>query len=257
MKQLTINPFYGDMAEQAKSRLRLLLKMMPVHAYVVVRTEWTMLKVRVRSRRAAAAFAGQRGLMVNIGAGRLGKPGWVNVDAFPGPHVSCVYDCRKQLPFEDGSVRAIFCEHFFEHIDYTEEVPRFLSECRRVLEPGGRLRLIVPDAGRYIRAYAESGWDALAALRTLGADRSDPFLGGQYQTKMELINVLFRQGHEHKFAYDFETMAYVLDRYGFVGIQQQAFGVTAASGLGLAIDEPARAVESLYVEATTPAAPSA
>ncbi len=62
-------------------------------------------------------------LLVNLGAGNKGKPGWVNVDSYPFTGINCVYDCRKHLPFPDESVKGIFCEHFFEHIDYTEEVP--------------------------------------------------------------------------------------------------------------------------------------
>ena len=60
-------------------------------------------------------------LKVNIGCGSRGRPSWVNVDCQALDSVNCVCDCRKVLPFPDNSVRLIFTEHFFEHIDYTEE----------------------------------------------------------------------------------------------------------------------------------------
>ena len=183
---------------------------------------------------------------MNIGPGLLGKPGWVNVDVSKGPNVNCLYDCRKSLPFPDESVKGIFCEHFFEHIDYTEEVPYFLSECHRVLKGGGILRLIVPDAEKYLRAYCKGDWDEVSKIRPLDAERSDFYHRCQYNTIMELINVMFRQGHEHKFAYDFETLRFVLDRYGFSAVRQE-YGQYLNSDLCL--DQASRASESLYVDA--------
>jgi predicted SAM-dependent methyltransferase len=151
------------------------------------------------------------------------------------------------LPFADGSVRGLFAEHFFEHVDYTEEVPSLLSECHRVLQPGGRMRIIVPDAEQYMRAYLSEGWEALAALRPLHEGRVDHYFRCRYNTKMELINVVFRQGGQHKFAYDFETMKFVLEQFGFVDVRREQFGHSQMPEL--CIDSPRRATESLYVEA--------
>ena len=44
-----------------------------------------------------------------------------------------------------------------EHIEPREELPRFLGDCHRALEPGGVLRIIVPDAERYLQAYCQGG----------------------------------------------------------------------------------------------------
>ena len=55
----------------------------------------------------------------------------------------------KPLPFPDGSARYLFAEHLIEHITFTEGMG-FLSECHRVLEPGGVLRLTFPDVTRLI-----------------------------------------------------------------------------------------------------------
>src|SRR5262249_41801669 len=155
---------------------------------------------------------------LNIGCGTCGKPGWVNLDFCPSPGVNCVYDCRRGLPFTDNSVRSIFTEHFFEHIDYTEEVPLFLSECCRVLEPGGLIRVVVPDAEKYLQAYCADGWKDMIRVRPLNPDLSDVHFGSQFSTKMEVVNAMFRQYFEHKFAWDFETLQFVLNRYGFCDI---------------------------------------
>jgi predicted SAM-dependent methyltransferase len=202
--------------------------------------------VRWRSRRIAERFREAQNLLVNVGAGARGRPGWVNLDASRSRGITAVVDVRTTLPFPDGSVRGLFTEHFLEHLDYAEEAPRFLAECWRVLAPGGVARVIVPDAGRYLRAYGEPGWTALAVLRGLGPDQTDPWLGGRYNTKLELINAIFRQRGEHKYAYDAETLMRTLRAAGFADVREQRFSVSALPEL--AIDSADRASESLFVE---------
>jgi hypothetical protein len=64
---------------------------------------------------------------------------------------------------------------------------------------------------------------------------------------MEVLNAMFRQYFEHKFAYDFPTLEFLLFRYGFSEVLNQSFGRSTLPEL--AIDSPDRASESLYVEA--------
>jgi predicted SAM-dependent methyltransferase len=247
VRQLDLFPHYGRDVAQMTGLRKLAYTLVPRHTlfpfWLELHTTW----MRLRTRRAYRQYMHARDLLVNLGAGDQGKPGWVNVDAVRSPGINCVYDCRTALPFPDDSVRGIFCEHFFEHLDYTEEVPSFLTACHRVLQPGGVLRLIVPDAERYLRAYCEGGWQELDRLRQLDAQHADPVFQCVYNTRMELINMVFRQGHQHKFAYDYETMAFLLRRYGFTRVEQQRFGVSLRPELS--IDRADRASESLYVEA--------
>ena len=60
-----------------------------------------------------------------------------------------------------GGSRGIHVEHYFEHLEPTTERPRFLAECRRCLEPGGVLRIIVPDMRKYVEAYLANDWTML------------------------------------------------------------------------------------------------
>jgi predicted SAM-dependent methyltransferase len=203
--------------------------------------------IRLTSRNAYSKYKDAKDLLVNLGCGAKGKQGWINVDAFKAPNVNCVFDCRKSLPFPDNSVKGIFCEHFFEHIDYTEEVPYFLSECYRVLQPGGVIRLIVPDATKYLEGYFQDGWELLSKIRPLDSEHRDLSLHGKYHTKMEVVNVMFRNGFQHKFAYDYVTLEFLLKKYGFSSIQPQGFGKSLIEEL--CIDQAERAPESLYIEA--------
>ena len=225
------------------------LPFIPRHAYHPFLSELRIALTRLRHRpsRVKKLFRGKRDLTVNIGPGQSAKEGWVNVDIFEYPGVNCIYDCRTGLPFCDESVRGIFTEHFFEHIDYVEEAPIFLLECHRVLEPGGVIRIIIPDAEKYIRGYCADGWEQLAAVRPLNPDHSDVHFGSRFHTKMEVLNAVFRQYFEHKYAYDFTTLEFALRRAGFSDVRQQEFGKSLLPEL--CIDNPDRASESLYVEA--------
>jgi hypothetical protein len=75
----------------------------------------------------------------------------------------------------------------------------------------------------------------------------DYYFGNRYDAKMEAVNVVFRQGVEHKYAYDAETLLNLLRRCGFARVEHQAFGRSLMQEICL--DQPMRASESLYVEA--------
>jgi predicted SAM-dependent methyltransferase len=218
----------------------------PRHAYLPFLRELRMVWRRVGTSKETRRFKNSRGLRLNIGCGSSGKPGWINTDIDSSSGVNCFWDCRKSLPFPDNSATCIFTEHFVEHLDYCEEIPFFLSECHRVLETGGVIRIIVPDAEKYLRGYCHGGWEELTKVRPLGPGLSDAHFGSRYNTKMELVNVVFRQHFHHKFAWDYETMEFVLRRFGFSRVHRQSFGQSVQDGL--AIDMAERASESLYVE---------
>jgi predicted SAM-dependent methyltransferase len=225
------------------------LPFVPRHAYhPFLREIRVALKKLVNSpSRVRKSFRDRRNLKVNVGPGMSAKEGWVNIDIFQFPGVNCIYDCRRSLPFADESVAFIFTEHFFEHIEYVEEAPFFLSECHRVLQPNGIIRMIVPDVEKYVRAYCKDGWEDLTEVRPLKPDHTDVHFGSRFQTKMEVLNAVFRQHFEHKFAYDFPTLELSLKRAGFTDIRRQAFGTSLSPDL--CIDNPTRVSESLYVEA--------
>jgi predicted SAM-dependent methyltransferase len=151
-------------------------------------------------------------------------------------------DIRKPLPFPDGSIRRILLEHVLEHVDFQSDAPAMLRDYHRVLEPGGVLRIIVPDAERFVKAYA-------AGDRTLWLELGwDPEnLPGDMVTPMHVLNHIFHQMGEHLFAYDFATLALALDRAGFRNVSKSAYRQSADPEL--AIDQPNHAPYSLYVEA--------
>jgi predicted SAM-dependent methyltransferase len=187
-------------------------------------------RVHGRSEKMAVRRYTSGGLRLNLGSGYHPKSGWVNVDLF-APTADLRLDLRRPFPFPDGSATYIYSEHVFEHFDYPNvyestgwdfqgtdrpsEALTFLSECRRVLAPGGALDLVVPDAEGMIGEYVRRA-DTPAPLEGWWGPR-------WCDTPMHCVNYLFRQGREHKYAYDEETLRRILETAGFDDVVRRLF----------------------------------
>jgi predicted SAM-dependent methyltransferase len=197
------------------------------------------------NRRRVSALRESRGLALNLGAGFHQRDGWTPIDLMVDPPGGIRWDVRWGLPFQSASVRRIHCEHFFEHLRFPDEVMPALAESFRVLEPGGELRIIVPDAGRYIRAYAEGDASFFEAMRELGG-ATTPF-----ETDIEIVNQAFRMGGDHQFAWDWPVMRRRLEATGFEHVEETGYDPERFIDQG---DEWRRR-ESLYVVAYKPSVP--
>jgi len=228
---------------------KVVISVLPIYIARQVKDE---IKIAVRhglySQRTRRQFAKLQECRVNIGCGPRPTPGWANLDVLPAEGVQ-FWDCRRGLPFSDNAVSAIYSEHSFEHLDLETEAKPFLQECLRCLRPGGVIRLIVPDAGAYLGLYGKQ-WDLLAAKRPLEHTENgwrDHWSENVYSTQMQLINWVFRQDYEHKYAYDEETLTLILRQAGFSQVARQSYGISFDSQM--ARDREDRSGESLYVEA--------
>ncbi|MES2278851.1 MAG: methyltransferase domain-containing protein [Bacteroidota bacterium] len=204
-------------------------------------------KVKWNRNNVKKALTDTRDFYANIGCGSLGLDNWINIDWSAYQNVTYTFDCRVALPFADNSAKGLFTEHFFEHIDYVTDVPPFLQHCYRSLQKDGVLRIIVPDAEKYLFGYVQDGWDYLKQTRPLDDNLNDALMGIKYETKMQLVNEVFRQGGEHKYAWDFETMKLCLNKAGFTNVYKMAY--LQSNDPHLKIDQAMRQYESLYVEA--------
>jgi predicted SAM-dependent methyltransferase len=185
----------------------------------------------------------QKGLLVNLGCGPFGlETGWINLDLFPIKNVYLRTDCRKYLPLADNSCKGLHVEMFLEHLDPTEELPVFLKECYRVLEPEGVLRVIVPDATLFLKAYFEDGWDAMNKISYGFEDWSL-----SYDTKMDALNHVFLQDYEHYGGWDAERLYHLLRKEKFSSVQQKSYQV--GDFPGKPIDREYHRQNALYMEA--------
>ena len=81
-------------------------------------------------------------LKLHVGCGKGILPGWINIDVDPAP---LALNVLWGLPFPDRSVSHVFVSHMLEHLFFPRDVRFFLAEVRRVMAPGGVVRIVVPD----------------------------------------------------------------------------------------------------------------
>lgn len=193
-------------------------------------------------RRARLAdLRNRRDLLLNVACGPQVLDGFVNLDLLPASGRVIAWDCRRSVPAADGAAAGIRAEQFVEHLEPREELPAFLGDCRRALKPGGVLRIIVPDAGRYLQAYCAPDLSGFRALEV-----PDPF-PSDLPTRMDVVNHIFHQWHEHRWGYDFETLNHRLKAAGFAKAQPMTYGSSLLPAL--AQDRDVHAPYSLYVDA--------
>jgi predicted SAM-dependent methyltransferase len=174
-------------------------------------------------------------LNLNLGCGPQTLPGWINVDIARGPEIDIVWDLTRSLPFPDDCCSVIYCEHLIEHLSRTNAAG-FLSECFRVLQPGGVVRVSTPNTERFLRSYAGNG----EFLR-------DPGFAEPIETPLDRINMMMRENGQHLWVYDRESLSLALRRAGFSTVVEQKYGESVHERLRQ-LDTPARAFESLYIE---------
>ncbi len=201
-----------------------------------VREEIGVARKHRRGVRLAKRYQSARGLKVNVGCGPNPKIGWLNIDLSDTADVTL--DMREPIPLPDGSCVIIYSEHFFEHLDYPGDAMRFLSECHRLLEAGGKFSAGVPDTEWPIVSYANKENEYFEFVKNSG------FHPSWCQTRMDNINFHFRQGEEHRYAYDYETFELILIQAGFTDVRRRKFDPE--------MDSPRRERGTLYIDAATP-----
>jgi len=91
---------------------------------------------------------------LHLGCGPEHRAGWVNVDANPDTRPQVVSRAEHLPMFEDASVDEIEACHLFEHFCHHEALAA-LREWSRVLKPGGKLSLELPNLERCIRTLGQ------------------------------------------------------------------------------------------------------
>jgi predicted SAM-dependent methyltransferase len=154
-------------------------------------------------------------------------------------------DISQPLPFADASVDWVYAEHLIEHVTMPVAVG-WLTEARRVLRPGGVLRLTTPDLARYLNGYAnEDGFLARHRRRLTMLGFGPPMP----QRKAFLVNQIFRY-YGHQWIYDLDELRHVLVRAGFAAgdVRHCAYRTGVRADVA-DLDTPFRTDETVYVEA--------
>lgn len=175
---------------------------------------------------------------LNWGSGSHTASGWINSDLRPKPGVDLVADIRHGLPIASGCLDYAVSIHALPEIPYPELVPA-LAELRRVLKPGGTLRLALPDLDRAIDAYRRGD----EAYFKVGPEDAES-LGGRL-----IVQILWYGYSRSLFTAEF--IEELLERAGFERVGHCAFRETE-SGIAEIVALDNREDESVYVEARAP-----
>lgn len=145
---------------------------------------------------------------LNVGSGDFPLAGWTNIDETRHSGVDLVLRVPP-IPFAADSVGDIYCGHFLEHLD-RDDARVFLGECYRVLVPGGRLGVLVPDMAEIFRRYVA---DEPAPIEyPAGTHRDLRDLDHMYEAVIRST----MQPSQHRWGYDLVTLRRALERAGFV-----------------------------------------
>lgn len=203
-------------------------------------------------RAAPEGGAAIRSLRLNVGCGSTVPSTWTNIDNSPtiwlaqhplpwrlarflrlvpadmadtprwAPRV-ILADARRYLPFPSGGVDAIYASHFLEHLS-RGDAARFLREARRLLRPGGLLRIVVPDVASLVEGYRQ----ARAAGDRSAADRLFDNLWvvdkglSRYPVWLQPLKSFLRTD-VHRWLYDEASLTALLEEIGFVEIRRRCY----------------------------------
>jgi len=148
-------------------------------------------------------------------------------------------NATRRIPLPDSSVDVVYSSHMFEHLDRAA-AEAFLDEVRRVLMPGGTVRLAVPDLAILAAEYASTGdGDRFIARLHLASSRP--------RTAMAKLRWLLVGDRGHAWMYDAASLMGVLTGREFKDVRVMPAGETAIPEPG-ELDLREREDETLYVE---------
>jgi SAM-dependent methyltransferase len=214
------------------------------------------------------------GIRVNVGCGLSPTPGWLNLDnslsvrVARWPTISAMLrrtgflaaksgelaemardgnvrfaNAAVRIPCATASVTAVYSSHMIEHLDRFE-ARAFLTEVKRVLRPGGVVRIAAPDLARMVSGYVADGdADGFVASIHMGLDRPAEL---RAWVKWTVVGP-----RHHLWMYDGKSLSRLLRETGFEDAAVMPPGSTRIPGPGQ-LDLRERAAESVYVEAVRP-----
>jgi predicted SAM-dependent methyltransferase len=147
---------------------------------------------------------------IHLGCGIRRIPGFVNVDRSDLPHLQYKAPLAPLPMFPDDAADLIYCSHAFEYLDRQEAIDA-LREWRRVLRPGGTLRLAVPDFEALVAVYLET--------KHLSASLGP--LYGRMEVRTPEPRLIY-----HRTVYDYESLRVMLEEAGLRRVRRYDWRTT-------------------------------
>ncbi len=163
--------------------------------------------------------------------GVLKREGWISIDLRKTADI-CL-DLSRPMPFTDNCISEIYSSHLLEHFYYPKPMTDFLSECYRILKPGGIISVAVPNARIYLDAYfkSEEFDDKKYCLYDTGLS---------YKSKIDFVNHIAYMGGHHCHMFDEENLFIVLIDARFINVSLRNFDSS--------LDDEERRYNSIYAK---------
>jgi predicted SAM-dependent methyltransferase len=165
-------------------------------------------------------LASNRVRKLEIGADIAQLDGWLSTDIDPESDRTVYLDATKRFPFESDTFDYVYCEHMIEHISWQKGL-QMLQECRRVLKPGGTIRVATPDLEVLLALYSHNQDPKQARYIKWITDKSLPEIA-VYRASFVINNAFRNWGHQ--FLYDGELMELAMRQSGFTDIKRCPVG---------------------------------
>ena len=109
-------------------------------------------------------------IKLNVGSGPTPAPGWIHIETNQD-HIRALFnagisaaeiervDFTSHLPWDDDSVDLLVSHHALQMVPYVK-LRSTLAEWYRIVKPGGRIRISVPNTLAAFNAWlsADAGW---------------------------------------------------------------------------------------------------
>jgi len=151
---------------------------------------------------------------LNVGCGHFPLMFWTNLDDNPDIPANIHADAVEYLATSDeGLYDEIYAGHFLEHLEQDLALD-FIANCYRVLTPGGKLGIVVPDFREVVTRYLRRAPDSVEYPENVWSDISD----------INTLNAIFIystvQESPHRWMWDMESLAGAMSTAGFIGLRE-------------------------------------
>lgn len=176
-------------------------------------------------------------IYLELGHSQLENGDWLTLDT----NLQCdfFWDLRNGLPFPSGSVDVLFSRNNLQRLS-SQQLDFLLKDCQRVLKPGGKFFISVPNAEPVLKAYAEH-------KRYFDANAEAVWRPGWHETGSRMDQVTYMaycNGHV-QFLFDPENVVHLCEKAGL--------RPTTLRSADPKIDGPQPDPLTLYVLAQNPA----
>ncbi len=148
-------------------------------------------------------------------------PGFIPIDRKSGTEAA-------KLDYEDDSVEEVYASHVLEHFSFGE-LPSVVTEWVRVLKPGGRIRIAVPDFD-----FIAKQW---VAAEGNGRDEHEPDVFSESQLlRRYTMGGQTDENDFHKSAFDEHGLTMLMEAVGISGIHRWASSIQDCASLPVSLN---------------------